>query len=63
MITPKNYTLTITNQKEITNSIEIANITTEFINNPHKEEIIRDIINDKKSLLLKESKITYKYKN
>lgn len=63
MITPKNYTLTITNQKEITNSIEIANITTEFINNPHKEEIIRDIIDDKKSLLLKESKITYKYKN
>jgi len=62
-ITPKNYTLTITNEKELTNSIEISNITTEFINNPHKEEIIHDIIIDKKSILLEESKITYKYKN
>lgn len=62
-ITPKNYTLTITNEKEITTSIEISNITPEFINNPNKEEIIHDIIIDKKSLLLKESKITYKYKN
>lgn len=62
-ITPKKFNLTITNQKEITNSIEISNITSEFINNLEKKEIINDIINDRNTSLLKKSKITYKYKN
>ena len=62
-ITPKNYIITITNQNEITNSIEISNITSDFINNPRKEEIINDIIINRNSSLLKDNKIIYKYKN
>ena len=57
-ITPKSYTITITNKKDLTESIEIKNITKEV-----SKEIISDIINDKKSDLLKENKITYKYLN
>jgi len=57
-ITPKSYTITITNKEDITESIEIKNITKEL-----SKEIINDIINDKKSDLLEENKITYKYLN
>lgn len=57
-ITPKSYTITITNKQDITESIEIKNITKEL-----SKEIINDIINDKKSDLLEENKITYKYLN
>ena len=62
-ITPKNYTIIITNKEDITKSIEISNITEEFINNSSNEKIISDIINDDNSLLLKENKIKYKYLN
>lgn len=57
-MTPKSYTITITNKNDITESIEIKNITKEV-----SKEIINDIINDEKSDLLKENKITYKYLN
>lgn len=57
-ITPKSYTITITNKNDLTESIEIKNIT-----NKVSKEIIHDIINDEKSNLLKENKITYKYLN
>lgn len=57
-INPKSYTITITNKEDITESIEIKNIT-----NKINKEIISDIINNKKSDLLKENKITYKYLN
>lgn len=62
-ISPKNYTITITNKNKITDSIEINNLTTNFINNNSKEEIINDIINNNNSNILKESKIEYKYLN
>jgi len=62
-ITPKSYTITITFKSDITKSIEIKNITEEFTNNTSSKEIIDDIINDEKSDLLKENKITYKYLN
>ena len=62
-ITPKSYTLTITNKKDITESIEISNLTNDFLKNPKQEEIINDIINDNNSSLLKENKIKYKYLN
>ena len=39
------------------------NLTTDFINNPSKIEIINDILNDNNSILLKTNKITYVYKN
>lgn len=57
-ITPKSYTITITNKNDLTESIEIKNITKKV-----NKEIINDIIKDKKSDLLKENKITYKYLN
>ena len=57
-ITPKSYTITVTNKDDITESIEIKNITKEV-----SKEIINDIIKDEKSDLLKENKITYKYLN
>lgn len=62
-ITPKSYTITITNKNDLTESIEIKNITNDFIDNTSNKEIINDIIKDKKSDLLKENKITYKYLN
>jgi len=62
-ITPKNYTIVITNKNKITESIEIKNLTTDFIKSLEKEEIIEDIINDNNSKLLKENNITYKYLN
>ncbi|MBR5370337.1 MAG: hypothetical protein IK137_03430 [Bacilli bacterium] len=57
-ITPKSYTITITNKNDITESIEIKNITDKVT-----KEIVNDIIKDEKSNLLKENKITYKYLN
>ena len=57
-ITPKSYTITITNKEDLTESIEIKNITKEV-----SKDIIHDIIKDNKSDLLKENKITYKYLN
>lgn len=57
-ITPKSYTIIITNKDDITESIEIKNITKKI-----NKEIISDIIKDEKSDLLKENKITYKYLN
>lgn len=57
-ITPKSYKIIITNKDDITESIEIQNITKEI-----SKEIIHDIIKDEKSDLLKENKITYKNLN
>lgn len=62
-ITPKNYKVIITNKKDITESIEIANLTENFIINPYQEQIINDIIKNNNSKLLKENKIKYKYLN
>ncbi len=62
-ITPKNYIFIITNENNITESVEIKNITSNFTNNSENNKIIDDIINDKNSQLLKENKITYKYLN
>ncbi|MBQ9018932.1 MAG: hypothetical protein IJ097_01300 [Bacilli bacterium] len=62
-ITPKSHTIIITNKEDITESIEIKNINEKFIDNSANKEIINDIINNKKSDLLKENKITYKYLN
>lgn len=62
-ITPKSYTITITNKKDITESIRISNLTENFLINTSKEQIIDDIIKDKNSTILKENKIEYKYLN
>ncbi len=62
-ITPKYYVITITSKEDITKSIEITNITEDFINLNNKEEIINNILEDKETNILKENKITYKYNN
>ena len=62
-INPKSYIITINNLKEITESIEIKNIDNDFINNEYKEQILSDIINNKKSDLLDKYNITFKHLN
>ena len=44
-------------------SVEINNITEDFINNKDNIQIIDDIIKDNNSKLLNDNKITYKYLN
>ena len=60
---PKSYTFTITDKNEITQSVEISNVTNEWLNNSEKEQIKSDIIKKKESKLLKENKISYQYLN
>ena len=62
-ISPKYYTIIITNKKDITTSIKIENLSENFSKNLQKEQIINDIINDNNSQLLKQNKITYQYLN
>ena len=62
-ITPKYYTIIITNKNDITNSIEISHLTNSFLTNDRNEEIIYDIIENKNSELIKENKITVNYLN
>ena len=62
-INPKSYTITINNLNEITESIEIYNIDNNFVTNEYKEQILSDIINNKKSDLLDKNNITFKYLN
>lgn len=62
-ITPKNYSITITNNNDISQSIRIENITNVFSNNPQNTQIINDIINDNNSNIIKQNKITYQYLN
>ncbi len=62
-ITPKSYTFIITNKNDIAESIEISNVTEDFINNKDNEKIIEDIMNEHNSKLVKRNKIKYKYLN
>ena len=62
-ITPRTYKFTFTEKKDITNSLEISNVTYKFINNDSYNEIINDIINDNNSKLVKNAGIEYKYLN
>lgn len=62
-INPKSYTITINNLNDITETIEIYNITNDFVNNNNKEKILNDIIKNKKSDLLDEYNINFKHLN
>lgn len=62
-IYPKNYSITITNQKKITESIQIQNLTEDFITSEEKENIIQAILEENNEPLLKKYKITYQYLN
>ena len=58
-ITPKNYTITITDSSDITQSVKITNLT----KNDNLNLIISDIINNEKTSILDENNITYEYLN
>ena len=60
--TPKNYTITITNINDITNSIKIYNLKSSLLENNKLHIIINDIINNNQSSIIKENKITYESK-
>ena len=62
-ITPKYYEITVSNSKEITTSITISNIESDYITLNNKEEIIEDILNNKNTKQVKEQKIIFKYEN
>ena len=62
-ITPRTYKFILTEKKDITNSLEVSNITYKFINNSSYNEIINDIINDNHSKLIKNANIKFKYLN
>lgn len=62
-ITPKNYTITITNKDDITQAVKIKGLKITFIKNDNLSIIINDIINNNKSNILNENKITYEYLN
>ena len=62
-ITPRTYKFIFTEKKDITNSLEISNITYKFLDNNSFNEIINDIINDNNSKLVKNTGIEYKYLN
>ena len=56
-ITPKSYTFIITNEEDITESIEIKNINKDSL----AKEIIQDILDDNYSKRLRDNKIKYNY--
>lgn len=62
-ITPKNYTITITDQNDITNAVKISNLTTKNLENNNLYIIINDIINNNNTTILSENNITYEYLN
>lgn len=62
-ITPKNYTITITDQNDITKSVKISNLTINHIKNNNLPIIINDIINNEQTSILTKNKITYEYLN
>ena len=62
-ITPKYYKFTITDKEDITKSVEINNIEENFIDNKNKENIIKDILENNNSNIIKSNKIEYKYLN
>lgn len=59
-IKPKYYKIIITQEDDITNSIEINNLTEEFLNNKNNIIIIDNILNNRD---INDNKITFKYLN
>lgn len=61
--TPKNYTITITNKADITQSIKITNLKYSLIKNNNLSIIINDILNNKETNIIKENQITFENLN
>ena len=62
-INPKTYEITITDEKDITKSIKVKGINRDIIKANILENIINDIINNKKSNILEENNIIYENLN
>lgn len=62
-ITPKNYTIVVTDLNDITKSVKITNLTNKLIENNNLSIIINDIINNNNTSILNENEITYEYLN
>lgn len=62
-ITPSYYNITYTDKQDITNALEIKNLSKEIIESSSFPRIIDDIINKTESDILKTNKITYHYLN
>ena len=62
-INPKSYEITITNNKDITKSINIKGINRDIIKTNNLYIIISDIISNKKSTIIEENNITFEYLN
>ncbi len=58
-ITPKSFQIRLTNKEDITESIIIKNIKNNFISIQNNEQIIKDILKDNNTSLLKQYEITY----
>lgn len=61
-ITPKSYKFTLINNKDITTSLMVSNITSNFVSNQYSSQIIYSILTKQQSDILKNSNITYEYK-
>ena len=62
-ITPNYYSFIFTNNHDITDSIKITHIKSDFPKNTNNKIIINDIINKNKSDILMQSNIKYEYLN
>jgi len=62
-ITPKSYTITITNKEDITEAIKISNLNEDFLNTPLNEQIIENILNNSNEEFLNKFNIKYQYLN
>lgn len=63
-INPKYYKIIISKEEDVSYSIEINNITKDFLNDKNKLKIIENILNNKDTNnYIDNSKITYKYLN
>ncbi len=62
-ITPKSYTITLTEKNNITNSLKISNLQNTSLEKATLTQIITAILNQENSPLLKQYNITYKVLN
>lgn len=62
-ITPKSYTLTISDKTDITKSLKIENLTKDSLDSKVLPQVITNILNKNDSSLLQDYKITYKFLN
>ena len=60
-ITPKSYSFTITDENDLTKTVYISNLTEETIKKDDFDLIIKDILENNNSTILRSNNITFKY--